>query len=211
MILVADRMGRMTERPLDVRPDSEADALLARARRGEDAALEVLIARHEARVYALARAILKDPEAAEDAAQETFLRVVRQLAAFNDSAAALENWVLTIARNAALDLWRKRRARGEAAFEDPVWDRVPEGEQPCASPLDALVAREDAEWIAKAVEALPGPWREVLVLRFYHNLEPAEIAKVIGVTPENARIRLWRALRELRKQLSGDEREGSEK
>jgi len=200
MMQAAVRIRRMNERA----PSAAAglEDLLARARHGDDAALEALIARHEARVYALARAILKDPSAAEDATQETFLRVVRQVAQFRDGTAGFEGWVLTIARNAALDLWRKRRTRDEAAFEDERWDRIPEGERPEASPLDALVAREDAVWIAKAVDALPGPWREVLVLRFHHDLEPSEIAKVIGVSPENARIRLWRALRELRRQLS---------
>lgn len=173
---------------------------LARVRAGHDEALTELIERHQPRVIALARAILKDPVLAEDATQETFLRVVQRLPGFEHSEAELTHWILTIARNAALDLWRKRRVRGTVEDFDRV-EPLREGEDLNESPLDVLAAKEDAQAVAAAIETLPGPWREILVLRFFHHLEPAEAARVLGVSPENARIRLWRALRELRNRL----------
>ncbi len=179
--------------------------LLAKASTGDQHALEVLIGEQEARIYALARSILKAPEWAEDATQEALLRVVQNLNRTWLHGADFDAWVLTIARNVALDFWRRRRVRGAADFDESAPQEASSAQEGLhESPLDALVAREDAVWLGAAIDALPGPYREVLVLRFYHGLEPAEIAKVVNVSPENARIRLWRALRELRSQLSAE-------
>lgn len=182
-------------------PNTSGDDVLARARSGDDQALETLIANHEARVYALARAIVKDRVTAEDATQETFLRVVTQLVDFKDNAGAFDAWVLAIARNVALDQLRRRKVRDETADDFEKLDPVRAGELADLSPLERLTTLEDVHAVTQALETLPGIWREILVLRFYHDLQPTEAAKVLGVSPENARIRLWRALNELRVRL----------
>lgn len=200
MSLVADTMPRMRQ---TLKGTSTTAELLAKACAGDESAIETLIGQQEGRVYALARSILRTPEWAEDATQEALLRVVQNLSSTRHASTDFNAWVLSITRNVALDLWRKRRVRGEASFEETAIQAAPSaGEALHESPLDALIAREDAGWMAAAIETLPGPWREALVLRFYHGLEPAQIAKVVGVSPENVRIRLWRALRELRRQLT---------
>jgi len=184
-------------------PHADSEALLARARGGDDQAQETLIAKHEARVYALARAIVKDRASAEDATQETFLRVITRLPEFKDNSNAFDAWVLAIARNVALDQLRRRKVRGETTDDFERLELLNAGELANPSPLERLSALEDTCAAAQALESLPGIWREILVLRFYHDLQPAEAAKVLGVSPENARIRLWRALNELRTRLGG--------
>jgi RNA polymerase sigma-70 factor (ECF subfamily) len=175
--------------------------LLARAAAGENAALETLIGRHEARVYGLARAILKNAAWAEDATQETFLRVVQQLPRFSPRQ-DFDTWILCVARNVALSLWRKRQVRGETGFDNTEALDEPTANDPDTSPLERAIAQESFGRIRLAIDALPGPLREVLVLRFFHELEPAEIARVLDVKPGTARIRLFRALEELRRRLN---------
>lgn len=158
--------------------------------------LDLFIKNHRPRVYALAKAILKQHEWAEDATQETLLRVVQHIESGmeKDDASA---WVLCITRNVSISMWRKLQRRGEVEFDSvEIFDRAPRDDD--ATPLDLAIDREDARRVAAAMEHLPGPLREVLILRFYHGLEPREMAKVLDVSDENARVRLWRAIRELR-------------
>jgi len=180
-------------------PPSAESALLTRAVTGEDAALEELIRRYETDVYALCRAILKRPERAEDATQETFLRMIKALPRFDPSGKGIQAWLLKVARNVSISHWRKQRLRGETdfnaaeAYDDPAAVHVS-----ARSPLDTLVANEMLGRVYNALNTLPGPLREVLILRFFHQLKTAEIAEVVGITPGNARIRLTRAVQEMR-------------
>jgi len=165
-----------------------------------DAALEALIVRHEGRVFALAKAILKRPEWAEDATQETFLRIVQQSSRGEVPTTGLDLWVLRIARSVAIGLWRKRRVRGETGFDERERAETPPPDSEF-SPLQCAIAAEESARVMAAIDDLPGPVREVLMLRFFHGLEPAAIGQVIGCGGSAARVRLWRALKELRRRL----------
>lgn len=179
---------------------------------GEDAALEELIRRYETDVYALCRAILKRPERAEDATQETFLRMIESLPRFDHSGKGFQAWLLRIARNVAINQWRKQRIRGESGFDAAkVYDDPAPVHVSARSPLEGLVADEMLGRVYAALNRLPGPLREVLILRFFHQLKTAEIARVVGITPGNARTRLTRAVQEMRSvvEAGGDEDEGA--
>ncbi|HYG75106.1 MAG TPA: sigma-70 family RNA polymerase sigma factor [Planctomycetota bacterium] len=163
-----------------------------------EAVLAELVSAHRARVYALAKAILKRHELAEDATQETFLRVVRHYGQNHEAKRNASAWILCIARNVAIGMWRRHKRRDEVEFDTAAQFDLPPAELGVASPVDNAIDREDVRRLVAAIDRLPGPLREVLTLKFYHNLEPREIAKVVGVTDENARIRIWRAVREVR-------------
>jgi RNA polymerase sigma-70 factor (ECF subfamily) len=177
--------------------------LLSRAKDGNDKALEELIELTEAAIYALCRAILKDPQCAEDATQETFVRLVQNLPRFDHSRIGFEAWLLRIARNTAITMWRHNRKCTDESFAQTSEDDTPPARGHLdESPLDRAIAVEDRERILALIEDLPAQQREILILRFYHSLEPAEIAGVTGITPGNARIRLKRALDAIRRRLN---------
>ena len=199
MMLTSLPLGAKTPR------DYSDGTILARAAAGDDEALSTLIRQQEPRVYALARAILKQPDWAEDATQETFLRVVQQMPRVEASREEFDTWVLCITRNVALSLWRKRQVRGETGFENTAKLDEPVAGDAETSPLERAIAQEDLRRITGAIDTLPGPLREVLVLRFFHALDLSEIARVVGISAGNARVRLWRALDEVRQQLTETE------
>ena len=175
--------------------------VLAAARQGDDAALEQLIEKFEPRIYALARAIVGQPAWAEDATQDTLLQVLQKLPTYSSDAGAFETWVLCIARNTSLTLLRKRRVRGELDLEQSTADaREQTDSEP--SPSDLVIALEDAQRATAALDRLPSALREIVVLRYFADMEPAEIARVVGDSAGNVRVRLFRAIRELRTLLA---------
>ncbi len=180
---------------------AEQARILTLARSGDDAALEQIIERQEPRIHALARAIVRQKAASDDVTQDTLLQVLKNLANFDGDGQSFDTWVLCIARNTALSLLRKRRARGELEF-DHASDPSPMRQQPALSPDEMIVALEDAGRVTAAIEKLPAAAREIVVLRFFHDLEPAQIGRIIGDSGVNVRVRLFRAIAELRTLLS---------
>jgi RNA polymerase sigma factor (sigma-70 family) len=123
---------------------------------------------------------LVGPDAAEDAFQETFLRALRAYTRL-DHGDHLRAWVLTIARNVALDLQRRTRARGELP-EIPYEDGRP--------------AFED---LAPLTDELPEKERAAVVLRYGYDLSYDEIAAAIGSSPDAARQAASSGVRRLRR------------
>lgn len=185
-------------RPQEAPAGDEAQ-LLASASSGDDRALESLIQQYEARVATLCRAILKRPDWTEDAVQETFLRMVQNLGRFDAGREGFVSWLNRIARNAAIDLLRRQNVREARQFDSAALN---EAEAANDSPVERAIRREDLALLHEVLDGLPGPQREVLVLRFLHNLEPQAIAGVLGISPGNARVRLNRALNAVRAALN---------
>jgi RNA polymerase sigma factor (sigma-70 family) len=156
--------------------------------------LEGLVQRHYGGVYGLARKLLGSEADARDVAQETFARALANLRTF-DTRRPFRPWILAIAAHLTRDLLRKRRELRLA----------PEAEEELADPdlpLEPLFRREEREQILAALERLPFDWKLVVVLHFQQDLPPAEIAVMLGITPNAVQIRLYRALEALRKELS---------
>ena len=164
----------------------EEDARLAlRARGGDAEAFRRLVEKYQRKVYWIAYDILLDADEARDVAQETFIRVHGALGTFDPSRDFL-NWLYRIARNLAIDSYRRRRRRAI-----PVDDltALPEaGEVPAAADDDAL-----AERVAAVLAELPVEYRLALTLREYHGLAPRDIAAMTDCTYPTARWRLHRA------------------
>lgn len=190
-------------------PAGEDLQILCRAVAGDDCALESLIQQYEAHVAALCRAILKRPDWSEDATQETFLRMVQGLPKFDAGREGFAPWLGRIARNAAIDILRRQNLREAKQFDS---EALNESEAANDSPEERAIRREDLALLHEVLDGLPGPQREVLVLRFLHNLEPQAIAGVLRISPGNARVRLNRALNAVRAALNAtneNENEGA--
>ena len=180
-------------------PEPEIDGLtLARAKRGDEAAWRALVLRYQRPVFALLSRLLRAGRAGlvEDLAQETFLRAFGALSGFAlDGPARFSTWLLTIATRLALHELRARRSAGERI--DGAAEKLPAAAVP-----DSAARREVGEAIARAVGALAPEFQAAFLLREYHGLEYAEIARVLGIELGTVRSRLARARAALRVELA---------
>ena len=197
---------------------SDADAELVRALvTGSHGALATLYDRHSAAVYAAALRIGGDPALAEDVVQETFLALWNHAETFDATRGALVAWLLTIARNRAVDHHRSARRRDRAAsfssFTQPGIDDATTGEwltavgAPVAmggaepDPETVVATREAAASIHQAMAALEPNERRVIELAYHAGLSQPEIAERLGWPLGTVKTRTRRALRRLRETM----------
>ncbi len=162
--------------------------LVARARAGEADAFAELIRRHHARVLGLCASLLGGRDA-DDAAQESFLKAHRSLAAFHGDA-AFSTWLHRIAANHCLDLLRRRARERTVPLEGLLESAAPR--EP-----DAAAALEGADLAERALERLSPEHRLILTLREAQGLDYAELCRVLDCTLDAVKGRLKRARREL--------------
>jgi RNA polymerase sigma-70 factor (ECF subfamily) len=180
-------------------PPELDDLTLARARLGEPAACRALVLRYQGPVFALLSRLLggRDRGLVEDLAQETFLRTFRALPSWDrQGSARLSTWILTVGTRLALDELRRRRP--ELA---PIEDATSHAADP-HGPEDAAHRRDLASAIQRAMDALPADFRAAFVLREFHELDYAEIARALDVDVGTVKSRLSRARAALRTALS---------
>lgn len=180
-----------------------AAALALAASRGDRTSFGRLVDLHKRAVYGLCVRLLRHPEEARDAAQETFVRAYAALPTF-DPTQPFAPWLLRIARNHCLDLGRRRSVRPtEVPLDgDPAEGGAGELPDPDAPRGDeALERRETAGALARAVAALPGNYREVIQLFHVEHLSYKEIAQVMDVPIGTVMTWLHRARARLRTEL----------
>ena len=151
------------------------------------------------RLYAYLRVRTGGNEEAADLAQQIYLQALAAWARRPGSEDALVPWLFRIARNAATDLYRRRR---------PVvtWEQVAERLQPISNqqPEDQALRRESVERLSVLLDLLPPAKREILALRFAAGLSYAEIGATIGKSEAASKQQILRLLYSLRDQY--DER-----
>lgn len=174
--------------------ESEAD-LLDACRRGEPAAFEALVRRHERQVYRVAFRLLQNRPDAEEAVQEVFVRVYRALPQFRREA-RLGTWLYRITVNVCVEGHRRVARRREVPLDAAVDE--PSG---AASPGDWARVRELAARTAEALRALPPRQRATLVLRLYEELSLQEIAEVLDAPLGTVKANLHHGLVKLRRAL----------
>jgi len=153
-----------------------------------------LVRRYYGPVYGLVRRLLRDEADARDATQETFARAIAHFRSY-DPRKPFRVWIFAIAANHVRDLLRKRR---QLPLDADVEDRVPHLELP----EEPLFRREDRDRIVQAIDRLPFDWKAVVALHFQQELSSPEIADALGISVNAVRLRLYRALAALRKELS---------
>ena len=173
------------------------DEVVRRVLAGDVAAFELLMRRHNQRVYRTIRAVLRrDAPDVEDAMQQTYLQSYRSLASFA-GASSFATWLTRIAVNVALGQLRRERV---AAVELPQEaDEMSRGARE-EGPEEGASRRESVALLERAVARLPDAARVVFVLRDVEQLSTAEAAEALDLTEENVKVRLHRAhvaLREL--------------
>lgn len=164
--------------------DREEERQIDRAKRGEAAAIDWLLARYRSRVVRLATHILRRPGEAEDVAQEAFVRAFRSLHTYR-AEGRFYTWLYQIVVRVCLD--RKRLARWSR--ELPL-DALATNEAQAESELDAVESRLLVEAL---LDQLSPPMRAMLVLRELEGLEYEEIAQVLQIPLGRVRWRLHTA------------------
>ena len=173
------------------RSSSEAEALL-RARNGDASAFGLLVQSHQEAAFRAAYLILHDAQAAEDAAQEGFVRAYRQLHRFRGED-PFRPWLLRIVTNLALNETRRRK-RGLAVLER--FGRMAPRSEP--GPERLTTASEQSQEVADAINRLPEDDRLILYLRYFLELGEADMARIIERPHGTVKSRLHRAGRRLR-------------
>jgi RNA polymerase sigma-70 factor, ECF subfamily len=128
------------------------------------------------------------PEA-EDAAQETFMRMYTKLHTYQPER-KLSSWVLSIASHYCIDRLRRRRGQWLSLDEEPVAAALPSQNR---GPEDLALRAESRDEVQRLVDMLPATYRVPLILRYWHDLSYAEIAEVMGLTVQAVKSRLHRA------------------
>jgi RNA polymerase sigma-70 factor (ECF subfamily) len=170
--------------------------VVRRVRQGERALFEVLLRRHDRRVYRTVRAILHDEDEVEDAMQQAWVQAYLHLGDFQGNA-AFSTWLVRIAANEALQRLRRRGPLAPVPDPEHEEETMSSGEDPeeRAAAREAIRLREDA------VDALPPHHRLVFMLREVEGLSTAETAAALGIAEEAAKVRLHRARASLRRAL----------
>jgi len=192
---------REQARPAATSPLTD-EQVVERVLAGETALFEVLMRRHNQRLFRTARAIVRDAAEAEDVTQETYVRAFAQLSQF-EHRALWSTWVTRIAVNEALARVRRRGrfvttdvARMEEGNMEPFDDP---GRASEAGPERQASERELVGFLERAVDALPDIYRMVFVLREVEGLSTLETAASLDISEDLVKVRLHRARAELRR------------
>jgi RNA polymerase sigma-70 factor (ECF subfamily) len=159
--------------------------------------------RYSGRIYNFALRFLKNSEAAEDATQEVFVKMIRHASQFQGDA-KLSTWLFSITANWCRDYLRK--ADNKSKESDDVLVTLPAPLE--NSPHHNLERRENEALIQRALKALTPEQREAILLSRYQGLSYAEIAQISGCSEGAVKTRVFRAMETLKKALLGEARGG---
>jgi RNA polymerase sigma-70 factor (ECF subfamily) len=186
----------------DLRPDGPlvyerlSDPILVRrAKDGDKLALAALCDRHAPRVHKIAQHMLRDPEDANDAAQESLVKLVRRVGQFQGQS-AFTTWLHRLVVNTCKDVAQERWARRtEPLFEDT---RV----APDGDPVRAVTASETRRELGRRLAELPAAQAQVVGLKDAFDLPFEEISSVTGLPVGTAKCYAHRGRNGLRERLS---------
>ena len=158
-------------------------------RAGNEEAFDRIFLKYQDYVYNICLGILGNPDDACDSAQETFLRVHRNLGKFHQRA-SLSTWIYRIAVNECLGRLRRRRPQPPIPLEDPratqLADDAPDLD-------DGLVRADDDRVVRRIVSGMRPDYRAALVLRYFQDLSYEEMREVLGWTLPQVKVKLHRA------------------
>lgn len=160
------------------------------ARAGDQAAFARLVEAYQKPVYNLAYRILGNSVEADDAAQETFIRLYRRLHTY-DPQRKFSSWLLAIASHYCIDVLRRRRVNWASLDDLPpmVELAMPEAQQP----EQVLLKNQSADRVQQLLDTLGPAYRVPVILRYWYDMSYQEIADALGITESTVKTRLHRA------------------
>lgn len=186
--------------------DAAEGTLARRLGEREPAAFEMVIRRHNRRLYRVARSILRDDAEAEDAVQEAYVKALGNIASFRGHA-SLSTWLTRILINEALGRLRSRREKADLAEIEGAGADGPDGVSPQLrrllddGPERAAARGQLRALLERKIEELPNGFRPVFVLRAVEGLSVEETAAHLGIPEATVKTRFHRARMMLREAL----------
>jgi RNA polymerase sigma-70 factor (ECF subfamily) len=183
-------------RPWTKTRDHSDEALIEKVAAGNTLAMQVLFARHHARVYRFILRLIGNAAAAEDLTSEVFLSVWRQAHRF-EARSAVSTWLLAIARYKAL---AELRRRPEALSDEATVDAG----DPADDPEAAFETKHRGEILRKCLASLSREHREIIDLVYYHEKTVQEVAEIVGTPGNTVKTRMFYARRKLSELLEAE-------
>jgi len=181
-------------------PLIESDGeLLRRCRTGDQAAWGDLVARHTRRVFGLAYRFVGRVDEAEDLTQETFVKVYQNLDRYNETDGSFPTWLMTVARNQAIDHYRRRKEERLRRTDEP--DGMDTLTSPEEGPHRKMEREERVQMVRRGLRTLPLDLREPLVLCDLQGLPYEEAATILQIPLGTVKSRINRGRLELAKRL----------
>lgn len=185
-----------TDRPVIPQAQQTQEQAWAKAAQsGNQVAYMHIVEAYQKPVYNLCYRMLQDSTEAEDAAQETFLRVYTKIGSYNPSL-KFSSWILSIASHYCIDRLRKRR------FQLVPWDELPPWRWFTANDPEPETAALAQEWqgdMHDLVKMLPPDYRAATILRYWYDMPYEDIAETLNTTVSTIKSRLFRARKMLAK------------
>ncbi len=174
---------------------------------------ESLFKEHHTRVYQIAYDYVDNTEDAKDVVQDTFFKVYRNLALFqNKEKTDIIAMLVVCTRRVAIDLLRKKKRRIQAVsmvYEDDDGEyREYEIADSSQTPEEVIIRKEHAKQLGACVDLLPAAQREVILLKYRFDLKDRESAELLGITENAVALRVKRGKENLRKMVAEKTMEG---
>lgn len=176
------------------------DELVVRYAQGNNEAFDVLLKRHESKIFSYIYYIVKDEDKANDVFQETFVKAIMTIrqGRYNGNGRFV-SWITRIAHNLIIDNYRQEKIENCIESEDDNMDIFNRKELSEGTIEDTLVQEQISCDIRRLVEALPDNQREVIEMRYYRDLSFKEIADITNVSINTALGRMRYALLNMRR------------
>ena len=181
--------GIAAERRAPTAKDNSDEALIAKIASGSRLAMQVLFARHHARIYRFVLRLLGSEALAEDVTSEVFLGVWRQAHRF-EARSAVTTWLLAIARHKALAELRRRP-------EPPSGAGSMDASDPADNPEATFAIKHRGEILRNCLTRLSPRHREIIDLVYYHEKSVQEAAAILGVPGNTVKTRMFHARKKL--------------
>jgi len=189
--------------------DAPDETLAIQVARGNSAALAVLYDRYASIVLGISVKVVGDQGLAEDVLQETFWRVWQSAPTYQSQLGSFTGWLFRIARNLAIDAYRRRNVRPQAISSaddsDPILDEIPDPNTDVAEQAQSILKNRQ---IRKALASLPAVQRQVIEMAYFYGMTRQEIAEATGEALGTIHTRARLALQKLRGEFERDEFEG---
>lgn len=195
---------------LRVSPEQVSDEVLAsQVAQGNSNALETLYDRHASTVIAISLKVIGEQAAAEDILQETFWRVWRSATTFQSTRGSFTGWLFRIARNLAIDAYRRRSVRPSAMAgtddANSILDQVADPDMNVAEQAQSVFKNRQ---VRDAMASLPRVQRQVIEMAYFYGMTRQEIAEATGEALGTIHTRARLGLLKLREELEKEEFEG---
>ena len=202
---------RIVEKPEEIELNFVEARLAKVARNGDRNAFAELVELYKDKIFHLAYRMLNNKQEAEDAVQETFLRVYTNLHRYDENQ-KFSTWIFRIGTNLCIDKLRRRKNTYSLDAEMPdgegndYYAMLPSHED---TPEKQVIVSETQEQIHRAIETLPEKYKSVVILRYLHDMSLQEISDVLDMPVTTIKTRVHRGREYLRKRLEQEDQVGS--